>query len=74
MKKILLYLLQLLALLFISCDAPRNNPLDPENPNNKIISIDGTILTDTRDPEPISGVNVYWMNEMISGEIGRAHV
>ncbi len=67
MKKKFLYLFQLLALLVVSCDAPRNNPLDPENPSNKIISIEGTILTDTKSPEPVAGVSVYWMNEKISG-------
>jgi len=67
MKKKLLHLLLLLALLVVSCDAPRNNPLDPENPANKIISIEGNILTDTKSPEPVSGVSIYWMNERISG-------
>lgn len=66
MKNLLKYILQLLALIFISCNAPRNNPLDPENPDNKIISIEGTVLTDTRDPSPIDSVNIIWMNENIT--------
>ncbi len=67
MKKIFLHLFPVLFLLINSCNAPRNNPLDPENPDNKIIAIDGIVRTDTRDPQPITGVNVYWMNEKISG-------
>lgn len=47
---------------FTSCDAPRNNPLDPENPNNVLVSIEGTIQTFSLPRKPISNVLIYWIN------------
>ena len=57
------YILFSLFILFISCDAPRNNPLDPENPDNKIATIDGFIKTVTVPQTPIENVQVICINE-----------
>jgi hypothetical protein len=54
-----------LLILFLSCNAPRNNPLDPENSENKISSIEGFIKT-TRVPQaPIANTKIFWVNEGI---------
>ena len=55
----------LLILLIISssCDAPRNNPLDPENPNNQIGSIEGFIRTVKVPQTPIDSAKVVWIND-----------
>jgi len=44
-----------------SCNAPRNNPLDPLNPNYSYVSISGTIQTFSLPYTGISGVSVYWL-------------
>jgi len=48
-------------LIFISCNAPRNNPLDPLNPNNKLASIEGTVQTLSLPYTGISDAQVYWV-------------
>lgn len=50
----------LISLLFFSCDAPRENPLDPENPDNIFSSITGVVRTVKVPNEPLSGVSVFW--------------
>jgi hypothetical protein len=50
----------LVATLFFSCDAPRENPLDPENPDNIFSSLSGIVRTVKVPNEPLSGVNVLW--------------
>ncbi len=44
----------------ISCNAPRNNPLDPANPNYSYVSISGTVQTFSVPYTGIAGVSVYW--------------
>jgi hypothetical protein len=46
-----------------ACDAPRNNPLDPANPNNVLHSIIGTVRTSSNATIP--GVLVLWKNENV---------
>ena len=46
----------------LSCNAPRNNPLDTQNPNNKLSRIDGTVQTATNPTSPISSAMVFWKN------------
>jgi hypothetical protein len=55
----------IMGLLLVSCDAPRENPLDPENPNNSFSVLSGTIRTVKVPNEPLSGVNVYWPNSNV---------
>ncbi len=51
----------LIFILFIqSCDAPRTNPVDPKNPDNTIIQLDGVVKTVSFPNVPIEGVTVYW--------------
>lgn len=49
----------------VSCDAPRNNPLDPNNPDNSIGIIEGTILTVKVPQRPIPNAKIYWANSEI---------
>ena len=60
-----LNLFLLLTLILYSCNAPKNNPLDPDNPDNKIFTIEGTVLSNSIPPTPISEVIVIWNNENI---------
>ncbi len=53
----------LLGLIQLSCDAPRDNPLDPDNTSNKIYSIEGTLLSGEVTPNPVSGASVSWPPE-----------
>jgi hypothetical protein len=52
-----------LSALFFSCSAPHNNPLDPENPQNKLCTLEGIIRTDTHTQLPLEEVAVYWKSE-----------
>ncbi len=52
----------------ISCSAPNNNPLDPDNPDNKLYVLQGTVLSDGNYPHVLEDVIVYWNNERISVE------
>jgi hypothetical protein len=47
--------------LFITCDAPRHNPLDPDNPDNNLAFLSGQI--ETLSHLPVSKANVYWPND-----------
>lgn len=42
----------------LSCDAPRNNPLDPENPENPYTFLHGRVESLSRNP--LARVTVYW--------------
>lgn len=48
------------AVAFNSCNAPRNNPLDPLNPNYSFASINGTVQTFSLPYTGIAGVSVLW--------------
>lgn len=50
---------------FISCSAPRNNPLDPENPDNNISTIEGYIKMVNLPQDPIEGAKIFWINDEI---------
>jgi len=41
-------------------DAPRNNPLDPENPNSNLSDLNGQVLTNRVPHQPISNIKVTW--------------
>lgn len=49
-------------LILFRCDAPRNNPLDPQNPNNAFAVIEGVVQTFSVPRHSIAGVNVLWKN------------
>lgn len=48
------------ALALLSCNAPHENPLDPENPSNKLYSIEGVLLTGELTPKAISNALINW--------------
>jgi hypothetical protein len=47
-----------MALLISACQAPRNNPLDPENPNHELSTLSGYIKSARAPHPPISNVRV----------------
>jgi hypothetical protein len=49
-----------LILLLDSCNAPHDNSLDPENPDNALFTIEGTTVTSGAISNPINNVQVYW--------------
>ncbi len=61
-----------LLFVFNSCNAPRNNPLDPANPDYSISSIEGTVREDSYPYNIIKNVNVLWENELVSVETNSA--
>lgn len=56
---VIIFLLSV-TVLFDSCNASHNNPLDPENPDNVLYSIEGTVITSGAISNPLSNVQVYW--------------
>jgi hypothetical protein len=46
---------------FVSCDAPRINPLDPESPDYKYFTLEGTVKAKSTQL-PLGGVKVSWKN------------
>ncbi len=62
-KKTFYSALSLLLLLFFSCDAPRINPLDPQNPDYTLGQLDGYVYISPR--QPVAGVRVLWKNQNV---------
>jgi len=54
-----IFILFLTLFLIFSCDAPRINPLDPQNPKSIILNIEGVVKTVSLPRIPIKGVHVY---------------
>ena len=53
--------LWVILLIFSGCEAPRDNPLDPSNPNNeKKGTIEGTVQSFSLPYKGISDVKVFW--------------
>jgi hypothetical protein len=52
----------ILSLIFLldSCNAPHDNSLDPENPDNALYTIEGTVSTAGLISSPLKDVQVYW--------------
>lgn len=62
MKRLFIpYLILVLCLGIFSCDAPRINPLDPLNPDNKLGKLDGFVFSYPN--QPLSKVKVIWQNQ-----------
>ena len=61
--KITNYLILVILVALNSCDAPRNNPLDPENPENNIGIIDGFVRTIKVPQTPIDSARIIWLND-----------
>lgn len=64
-RKPYLFLLACLLIITISCNAPRENPVDPNNPDNKLSSISGVVKAQGYPFEPIKNVDVFWANDNI---------
>ena len=64
-------ILLLIIVVIYSCDAPRLNPLDPQNPDfieppiidTTKYSIEGNIITLTAPQQPIPNVSIFWPND-----------
>lgn len=56
----------LLLALVVSCDAPRVNPLDPENPDYNFGQLDGYVYSTPRSPA--GAVKILWKNQNIVTE------
>ncbi|MCB0745189.1 MAG: hypothetical protein KDC67_14875, partial [Ignavibacteriae bacterium] len=52
-------------ILINSCNAPRNNPLDPNSTLSKISTLEGTIKTISVPQLPIENAKIFWQNEGI---------
>ncbi len=64
--KTLLFTLNFVVLAMLSinsCDAPRSNPLDPNNPNFAFVAIEGTIQTFSVPRKALSEVLINWRGE-----------
>ena len=46
--------------VFISCEAPRSNPLDPENEDNTIGTVSGQVQSVSLPRQPLEGASVLW--------------
>ena len=57
---IIFIILLLVTLILNSCDALRDNPLDPNSTDHLLGSISGSVQTFSLPYTPISGVEVYW--------------
>ena len=59
-KIITVFLIASGIILFNSCDAPRENPLDPNSSDNLLGTISGTVQTFSLPYTPIKDVEVLW--------------
>lgn len=60
-NRAMLFLIFIFAIVsFISCNAPRNNPLDPGNPDNSFGKISGVVQTFSLPFVGIPDASVYW--------------
>ncbi len=58
------FLIALLSVfVVVSCNAPHENPVDPNNPQNKLSIISGVIKTEGYPFTPIENVDVFWKND-----------
>lgn len=53
----------LICLGILSCEAPRLNPLDPQNPGYQLGQLEGTVSGPHN--QKLTGVSVYWKNQNI---------
>ncbi len=47
----------------VACDAPKLNPLDPNNPDSKLGQLNGFVKTQVIPQQAIAGVKVSWKND-----------
>ena len=66
MKRIYMSFAVFIQFLLISCNAPHNNLLDPDNLDSKYFTITGGVQSDEKAPHALSNVTVSWPNEKIN--------
>ncbi len=59
-KSLIVFLLFSGIIFLNSCDAPRENPLDPNSSDNQLGTIEGTVQTFSLPYTPIKDVEVFW--------------
>ncbi len=59
-KSIIAFVLISGILFLNSCEAPRENPLDPNSPDNQLGTIDGNVQTFSLPYTPIKNVEIFW--------------
>lgn len=57
------FLLLCLSILILSCDAPRNNPLDVNNPDRKLGLIEGRVLTQSLPYKPLPTATISFSGD-----------
>ncbi len=70
MRQMLKILLLLFSVILVSCDAPRTNPVDPNNPDNNIIKLEGAVKTVSFPNVPIKNVTVHWQPDNLYTNTG----
>jgi len=63
--------------ILLSCDAPRKNPLDPNNPDRVLLTISGLVQTISIPYLPVPNARISWQNGQItsiSNEEGTFHL
>jgi hypothetical protein len=56
-------IINIVLLFFFSCDAPRNNPLDPSNPDHIYHIIEGYVKTQDIVSDPINNAKIFWLSQ-----------
>lgn len=49
--------------LALACEAPHNNPFDPQNPRSQRVTLTGTVSTFDSPKRPIAGALVLWPSQ-----------
>lgn len=60
----------LFSVWIFSCDAPRNNPLDPQNPKYPFAQIEGRVKTLSLPHLAIGGAEIVWKNDHLLWQSG----
>jgi len=55
-----------IAVVLVGCDAPRKNPLDPQNPNALYGELRGSARTADTPSKPVPGVTLIWKGERLA--------
>ncbi len=63
MKKLSTYILLPVLAFAISCSAPHNNPLDPENPDSDLVRLSGNVQSVSVPRQDLADVEIFWQND-----------
>jgi hypothetical protein len=56
----------MILVIIAACNAPHNNPLDPESPDYSTYIIEGKVQSDSKTPVPLEKVSILWKNDNFS--------